>query len=364
MVTCERSWEVDAMREGRLTAADAESFERHMRTCATCRSQFVEDEKLRALGQRLEPARADEVSVRRMRANVLRAANAPGAATRGRWLLVAAAMMVFAVAVLWVEVRPRAASVSAPAAAFVGSVTGDGRYTQARFGTEERVTLQDGSVAIHVHHLGPNERFVVELPDGELEVRGTTFEVTVSGGATRHASVSEGRVALRLEGLPAMLLAAGDAWSRPAAAAAASSVASAAAATSAAPAASAVASHARVDASANAYEDAVRVYRRGEFEQAAVRFRAFATDNPGAPEAEDAAYLAALSLARAGHTDAAGAEAQAFLRRFPGSFHEKEATVLVARAAAAQRDCATVRRVLAPFAEDDDTRALRASCAE
>ena len=67
---------------------------------------------------------------------------------------------------------------------------------------------------LSVRHQTAAERFLVELPDGELEVRGTTFTVSASATATERVAVEGGIVALRIRGLPAeILLQAGESWS-------------------------------------------------------------------------------------------------------------------------------------------------------
>ena len=105
--------------------------------------------------------------------------------------------------------RTPVASVSAMAttlatAPLAGAVTASAEavWTQARQAGIESVVLQAGTLRVHVRPQGPGERFLVRLPDGEIEVRGTTFEVTALDGSTRHVGVSEGTVVLRLRGSP------------------------------------------------------------------------------------------------------------------------------------------------------------------
>lgn len=69
-----------------------------------------------------------------------------------------------------------------------------------------------GTAAFHVERMGPRQRFLLTLPDGDLEVRGTRFVVVIEDGKTRVVDVAEGTVALRLHGRDEMLLTAGQRW--------------------------------------------------------------------------------------------------------------------------------------------------------
>ena len=79
-------------------------------------------------------------------------------------------------------------------------------------GRTVRSSLTRGIAAFHVERLGPQQRFLLTLPDGDLEVRGTRFVVTIEGGKTKQVDVAEGAVALRLHGRAEMLLSAGERW--------------------------------------------------------------------------------------------------------------------------------------------------------
>ncbi len=362
---CDRSWELDAAREGKLSPSDVESFARHRRVCQACTARAADVERLRRAGQSLFAAPpADDVSVRRLRARILReAAFAGGAApaARGRVLALAAALVIVGCAgglAAWSRARtPRMASVGpalepTSATVLAGPAT---TWSRRKDGATERVRLVDGSLALEVRHQEPGERFVVELPDGEIEVRGTRFEVQVGGGQTLGVRVLEGRVALRRGDAPEVLLGAGDSWSPPLVAVATSAASPAPALSSSKPPPSSASSRAagtapRESAAPLAYDRAMALYRAGKFDDAAHAFRSFGAASPQAPEAEDAAFLEAASLSRAGRADAAALVAERFLERYPGSLHARDAAILVARAARARGDCEAARRVLAPWA--------------
>jgi hypothetical protein len=224
----------------------------------------------------------------------------------------------------------------------------------------DRLKLQRGEIAVRVKLLVPGSRFLVDLPDGELEVRGTTFRTVVVDGSTRSVEVTEGKVDLRLRGRPSIVVDPEHPWP--------SSPLSTPPSEedtlletkvpnhleSGRPTSAPGKSRRQPFASAKGdderpYVEAMANYESGHFEQAAQAFHDFCLRAPNAPEREDAAFLEAASLARAGHQEMAGRVAETFLRQYPASIHGKQAAVLVARAARARGDCATTRAALAPW---------------
>jgi hypothetical protein len=314
--------------------------------------------RLRELFRALPVDPPDEMRVRRVRASILHAAAHPGAAPspRGsRWVSVLAAAALVASLTVWLfpispltspggAVTRGANDESATVTPSLGAV-----WSRDHDGAIDRVRLQDGSLSLEVRHRRPGERFLVELPDGELEVRGTRFEVNVEARVTAHVRVFEGRVALRRTGEAELVLGAGESWVRPKAIAptASSEPSSKPATARATPTVAPPTVAPPTDL--HAYADAMALYRAGRFEQAARSFRAFVAAHPDEPEAEDAAFLEAAALAQAGRGDAAGLVAEQFLERHPSSFHARDAAILVARAARERGDCDTARRALSPW---------------
>jgi ferric-dicitrate binding protein FerR (iron transport regulator) len=204
---------------------------------------------------------------------------------------------------------------------------------QTRETSVERVVLDGGWVRIHVRPQREEERFLVALPDGELEVRGTTFDVTVEEGATTSVHVDEGVVELRLASQTPARLAAGDTWLVRSPPRQAKAVAGKSAT---APEPGQHAGREEIEA----YKAAMALLLDGHGTEASAAFEAFVTKYPHAPQAEDASYLRAVGLARVGRTQAAAEAAEQHLERFPGSFHRREAAILIAQAASARGDCA------------------------
>jgi hypothetical protein len=73
-------------------------------------------------------------------------------------------------------------------------------------GEIQRFVLRDGSVRADVAKLSPGQRFIVGTPDAEVEVRGTSFQVSVvpqpacPGGEATRVRVFEGVVSVRSAG--------------------------------------------------------------------------------------------------------------------------------------------------------------------
>ena len=99
-------------------------------------------------------------------------------------------------------------------------VTASSDLTVAEQGATTAFALTAGSVHADVAKLRAGERFVVRTPDGEVEVRGTSFDVAVvapspscGGGTTTRVAVSEGVVVVRSAGGEDRV-ARGESWPR------------------------------------------------------------------------------------------------------------------------------------------------------
>lgn len=373
---CARLWEIDAHREGRLAANARESFDRHLRSCADCQTQKGRDEELRKLARQLSGRVPGELVVRRLQARLLRdvAIGVParpshgrgwalavvvGAVGLGAWLLVAthfaprAAVAAHGPPAMRMAAAPeRPSGPSSEGLAGTVVASSSARWSQTRERGIERVTLDDGTIRVHVRPQAEGERFLVSLPDGEIEVRGTTFDVVVRHGATARVSVDEGVVHLRIGGRGTTRLAANEVWNAPAppTPAAARKPTPVLREPVASPALG-VPPAAREVARDDDYASAIELLRNGQYDQAASAFHALG-QGPPAPQADDSSFLEAIALARAGRTDAAALVAERHLASFPSSFHRKEASILVARAASRRGDCAKARAMMAPWTDD------------
>ncbi len=384
---CSRLWEIDPYREGRLGHADAKSFERHLVACEACRTQLKRDERLGELARALPDDGPTELGLRRLRGRVLRdvaTGVAPPAPRRLRAGLAALVLGVGLAAAAWALTTQRAPPApdgtvrlttlpqapatneakSAPSAeAFAGAVVPSGvaRWSQTRAQGLEQVVLEEGKLRLHVRPQVVGERFLVMLPDGELEVRGTTFEVNVERGATTRVHVDDGVVDLRLRGREPRRLGEGETWNVAASAGSASAPAGRTAPATPATRSSAAA----VSEAGEAYSAAIALLSEGRNDAAAAAFHAFVLSEPRAPQAEDASFLEAVALARMGRGDAAALAAEHHLASFPASFHRREAAILVARAAVHRGECGKARALLAPWtgqSPDADAEATLRPC--
>ena len=204
-------------------------------------------------------------------------------------------------------------------------------------GAALRLRLGSGSFMLEVDKLTAVQRFVLELPDGELEVIGTHFGVRVEPEGTRRVEVTEGRVALRLRDALPMSLGAGESWTaerEAARAAAPPSVPAAEPPSTPAPAAAAPSERSLARArqtalpetqraleppsgeraaTAGTHDDdfarAMAAFGAGDYGQAERLFQDFERRHPEDARQEDSTFLRAVARARRG--DAAGARATA-----------------------------------------------------
>jgi hypothetical protein len=366
---CERAWEIDPYCQGRMSEVEYASFGRHLSTCEPCQTQMALDAELRDLGQRLSAEEAGDLRARRLRAKILHDAaiadgDRPTFFHRRPAIALVAVLAGFLAVLLarpWLsrrwQGRPDGDTVVADVRV---DATPEAVWARRPDGLIDRLKLERGEIAVRVKLLVPGSRFLVDLPDGELEVRGTTFRTIVVDGSTRGVVVTEGKVDLRLRGRPSIVVDPEHPWSRspftpPSGEETVPLEAKAPEHLDTGPPPSAPGKVSRRGLTSQEvddeqpYAEAMASYESGHFEQAAQAFHDFCARVRTAPEREDAAFLEAASLARAGHQESAGRVAEDFLRQYPASIHGKQAAVLVSRAARARGDCARARAVLAPW---------------
>ncbi len=404
-MTCRRVWEVEAIEDGRLDAPSMASFERHSEACADCTRAFAALRALREMGRRIEPRRLSPFEHRRKRGELLRRANTEALLPPQRRNL--SLLFAFALAALLVVVGYRHESrpgVAAPKAerhegrapAFELRPIGPAIWHDVSSGPSARIVFSSGTLAVHVEHLGAGQRFVVALPDGEVEVRGTRFIVEARDGRTERVLVTEGVVALRLAGVPARSLAAGESYvrgntdaksepssaqptesapsegapaapttsrvagsvptspphaskTRPAGTVAAEATTAVSdpvtthseGATPAAPSVAGVAEPRSPAASSAAVPDgaageafhvAMAAFATGSYAEADERFAEFVGRFAGDSRCEDAVFLRTVIALRRGDPAAAVARGRSYLRRFPNGFRRREIEAMISTA--------------------------------
>jgi TolA-binding protein len=362
--TCNRAWQAEAIDDGRLQGPDRDAFLRHAAGCADCTRELAALSRLRELGAGFETRENTELEHRRLRQSLLRGADdfmvgaerdrtgfpaILGSRSAARWAGAFALAGCALFAALWVarhddaqdSVPPAVAASEAPR--FEIQASEGGQFHVKHAGPQLLLGVVPGTYAAHVQKLTSAQRFLMRLPDGELEVHGTRFLVVVDASSTRSVSVSEGLVALRIQGQHELLLHPGDAWSAPAPApssapASIPAVTPAAArgdvtpvdgASPAPPAHASLTSSSalkapKLDAGA-AFARAMTAYSRGDYAESERLFLAFERDFPRDARTEDSAFLRVTARARRGDAEGAKALARDYLRRFPTGLRRVEA---------------------------------------
>jgi hypothetical protein len=305
---CKRSWEAEAVRDGRLAGAERVSFEGHAQRCPACsreRQQLAElAEQLRA-----HASPSDEVTLRRLRQSILQRADAELRDPRRRWrpigLYAAPALLALVLAFTFARW-----SSSHDAPATIAQVTAQGagaRWTRSRTADVETVQLGEGVFSVLVRRAPGDPRVEVYVPEGHIEDLGTTFEVSVHGGRTTQITVSEGSVMFHRRGQEPLRLGAGTTW-RPE---------PVEPGPRALPPSAAPEPEAREQQIPGSVADHKPVHAH---QRAATHH-----EHPVQPMLdEDAAYLRVLALLREGRKDEARLAAADYLTRFPTAFRRPE----------------------------------------
>lgn len=347
---CDETSSIEALHDGRLDIEQSTALRLHLVTCATCTREAERLEAIRGLLRALPVPEASPFRIAGGRRRLLTAARAGSRASWGRFttvalIVAAAAGAVFGVrALLTPHATERLATpgklAPAPELELRVEPAEGAEWSRTTTASEERVTLRDGELDISVARHGSTRRVLVQTPDGELEDVGTVFRVEVTRSRTRAVSVREGKVTVRLRGMPVRELAAGEELRLPDPAVAGAGPEPQAGAVverelrpsaEKAPAVERRASRSLSDAEAcpgaPRFEDCVAIFKRGEYGAAAAAFARY-TETCGR-HAEDATYLRMVALARAGRPAEARTLARAYVERFPDGFRRKEAEGLL-----------------------------------
>ena len=324
-------------------------LETHVAACAACAAELGTLRELAAEARALPaPSGMSSESRAAISARLLAAPPEPprreSASARSAMLLTAGvATIVVAIAVVVAPIvrrgaspeerastapppTPVSASVPRTSRASIRAI-GNARFFRAQPPPDEIVRLDDGRIELDVIPLAAGERFRVVTAHGEVEVRGTSFEVLASNGSLRSVSVSRGRVEVRSGG-GLSVLDAGDRWEE----APPPAPAPGPTAPEATPARHLPAPKPRANQRASAAESALfdrawSALRAGNAGDAAVTFADLERRARGHAIEEDALYWRAVSVARTKDSASAGLLFREFLRRFPASSRRGEAAV-------------------------------------
>ncbi len=337
---CKRNWEVEALEDGRLAEKDRASFERHLATCESCTGARERLRELAALLKATPTPEPTELEQRRARAALLGRANGSvvGQMARPvRWAFVVPLVAVAALALFLVQrfrhiPTPPAGSSSAVANAplaplFEVAEVGHADFSAEKVAGTSRVALRSGTASFHVEHVKPGARFLVAVPDGEVEVRGTRFVVEVAEGRTRSVVVTEGVVAVRVAGFEGELRA-GERWPQALPSVPPPTSVSVAIAPAPAPPPS------TRSTPGPRFAEAMASFNKGDYGEAERLFASFVRAFPGDSRTEDAMFLIADARARRGDTNGARDAARAYLTRYPSGLRAPAATRLAGPAPA------------------------------
>jgi hypothetical protein len=325
-MSCARTHEIEA--GGRI--AESRGLDAHIATCSACRARKDQLDAI-ARAVRAQPVPPDdELAARRERHRLVEAFDAElrGPRSRWTWKLVGVVAIVPAIVALVLVVGHGSSSspIDAVAVSGVGA-----RWTRSDDGATTRVTLDDGTLAIHVDHREGAPRLVVGVPDGEIDDLGTTFEVSVRNGHVASVAVREGALVLRLRDHEAIVITAGHTWTSapetahlapPPQPAATSAVVPPPPATAKPRAASprASATPLAIDVIDRELAKAVAALDSARYELAVRTLRVIVAEHRDDPRAEDAAYLLVVANQRSGDANATREAARAYLREYPRGF--------------------------------------------
>jgi TolA-binding protein len=381
---------IEAMRDGRLGAADEASLERHISTCALCKDAARELDRIgELLRAPLEPA--TPLEHQRARLDLLsRAARSHASPPARRPAVIAFAAAALAIAACAGFFVRGVVSPNAPVAAVTSSATSreavvvgsnGAKFARSTADERETIALATGTVDVTLRALNASERFVVKTNDAEIEAHAGVFRVESVDGHVRNVAVIEGKVEVRYAAFHGVIPSGGS-WSvadvavtpqaEPTAVAAqpkedpapsndasepraakndartakndarvakndAAPLAAVKAPAAAKPvpandvtppAASAAPKPLGPTAASREFGDALHAIERGDFNSASAVLDAFSADHPSDARADEADYLRAVSLQRAKRTSDAIAAARHYLAKWARGAHRAEAQVI------------------------------------
>ncbi|MGC4087519.1 MAG: hypothetical protein QM756_06435 [Polyangiaceae bacterium] len=312
--SCDRSWEAEAIEDGRSGANERLAFERHAASCNVCSEAIAELRRVRALMQGLPEFELAPFAERRARGQLLSRANAELTQHRRSpvWVIAAAigvALAGVASAAIWNS--PASAPSEAPPTPSVTEPTKPKLSSRApRLGSEPRTPIEptiDSNPEVPLD--GPSE--APEWHDPLPSARSTPAPVEKVGKRSSDAS-------------------------RPSLGVASAATSSASATRSAASAPVSSASSDERPSASDDFARAIGAFRHGEYAEAERLFSAFRARYPRDARAEDATFLRAVARARGGDAAGAAALASDYLRAFPAGLRRAEAERL--QNAAAKKD--------------------------
>jgi len=359
---CPRVWEAEAVEDARLDGVGRASFERHAATCEACAHERYVWSLLRTMVKRLPAVASTPLERRRLRKAILARANRQTFAWSGRrgpWVRVVGGVALAAIVLgclLWRRTPRTLAVIDSPLGAPTFDVhpIGSAEWHLERAGARTELRLRAGVVAFHVGKITATQRFLLMLPDGELEVRGTRFLAEVRDGHTDRIEVAEGVVTFRIASDDAHTLEAGEKWHRePATELAPMESPADDAGASVEPAVNPARSGRKLSTAAAtiaeplletprsaralagvAFAGAMAAFDEGSYDRAEEQLADFGLRFPADSRAEDADFMRIIVRTRLGDPRGAEQRAHAYLARHPHGLRHAEVEAFLRRAPA------------------------------
>ena len=201
-------------------------------------------------------------------------------------------------------------------------------------GATQLLRLNAGWIDLHVAKLADNQKFLVDTPDSEVEVRGTRFRVTLAradascgNGTTTRVVVTEGVVVVRHANVESRV-AAGEQW--PAGCVPPSASMSSAAGRAQESSGGASLGNSSLAEQNDLFGEALAHKRRGEVTLALASFERFVDQYPASALAESA-IAERMRLLRSSSSPRAAQAAKRYLTAYPNGFAHGEAEAILAR---------------------------------
>jgi hypothetical protein len=209
---CPKLWQVEALRDHKLTGKLQIEASNHIEDCATCKQESL---ALALLQHQLQAGvPLDALALRRLRVATLTRANEqlhrdrPARVAWLVWVKLAAPICALVIVLAaWLRWRQSTVHPNIQLRA-----SNDAVWTRNSKPGIEYVDLVDGMLDLAVARSARDPRLIVRVPDGEVEDMGTEFRVRVSGGQTREVGVESGSIVFRRTNGDAIFLSAGSTW--------------------------------------------------------------------------------------------------------------------------------------------------------
>jgi TolA-binding protein len=325
--SCPPAWEITrAVSEG----ASA-TLQDHISQCADCRSLYDEEARLSSLAPSLA---FKDFSLERRQGTrqkflqeVAQRPSAPQKMHWGRWIALAASVALLAAGAYWFI--PGEAPIKQAPSSIAKVISKDGAlFTQERLPNQEKITLTTGKISVSASTEKPGERLLVATKDAEIVMYAASAEIFATSGEIESVYVFAGTIELRYLEQPAIIVSAGERWTKPEAiqsttpSSEPTSIATSLPVQEPAPVAS---RPVKSNPGEEWFADGFALMREKKFEEAALAFGKAAKSRGSLQE--DALFWQAMAWGRAQKQSESRAALESFLLQYPTSPRAGEAAL-------------------------------------